>query len=212
MCLFSKESAMNKLEQLQKETVEHLVSKYDNEPTHCRHVTKLALIIFDDLSGILHNYGKTERNYLEYAGLLHDVGYHLSYDKHNKNSYKLLMQCEMPGFTREEQELIANIARYHTGKPPKEKHANFKDILDSKTKKLIKELSAFLRIADGLDRSHTDVIQNIKCIVERDFNTCTFILYARSMSCPAELYGANKKKNLFEDHFNMTVDFKIEYT
>jgi exopolyphosphatase/guanosine-5'-triphosphate,3'-diphosphate pyrophosphatase len=202
---------MADLKQLQNNTIELMIRKYENEPSHARQVTRLALIIFDKLKGSLHNYSENERNYLEYASLIHDIGYYISPDKHNKNAYKIIIKEDMPGFVPEEKEIIANIARYHRGSPPKKKHKNFSEISNKEQKELIKALSAIIRIADGLDRSHTDAICDIDVMIDKYTGKITFIVYSRSINCPAEIYGANKKKDLFEDYFNLHADFIIKH-
>ena len=116
----------------------------------------------------------------------------------------------MAGFEENEIVIIANLARYHNSKPPKDKHQNFACIKDDSTKVLIKNLSAFLRIADGLDRSHTDAVKDIKCLIDRFTSTCAFILSVKGGHCSAELYGANKKKDLFEQQFNLDVKFIVQ--
>lgn len=201
---------MTKLEILKDKTVESIISQYETEPSHCRQVTKLALQIFDITKDLLHNYGEYERNLLRYGGLLHDIGYSISFDKHNKHAYEIIINTQMAGFEENEIVIIANLARYHNGKPPKAKHKNFACIKDKKTKKLIQDLSAFLRIADGLDRSHTDAVEDIKCLIDRFTGTCAFILTVRGGNCSAELYGANKKKDLFEQQFDLEVKFVVQ--
>ncbi len=55
---------------------------------HAQHVTRLALSIFDQ-SRSVHGFGDRERNWLEYGALLHDVGVHISYERHHRHSYLL---------------------------------------------------------------------------------------------------------------------------
>lgn len=201
---------MTRIETIKEETVESFIRQYETESTHCRQVTKLALQIFDITKDNLHHYGETERNLLKYGGLLHDIGYSVSFDKHNKHAYNLIINSQMAGFDEKEITIIANLARYHNGKPPKKKHKNFSCIKDKQTKKIIQDLSAFLRIADGLDRSHTDAVKNISCLIDRLTGTCAFVLTVPGGNCSTELYGANKKKNLFEQQFNLELKFVVQ--
>lgn len=201
---------MDNLEQHQREAVEKIARLYDDEPTHSKQVARLALNIFDELKGRLHQYGDYERRLLEFGCLLHDIGYHVCADKHNKHAYDMILRADLGVLTDIEKEIIANLARYHRGKPPKKKHECFESLPDNKTRKLVKDLGAMIRIADGLDRSHTDAIQKIKIVVDEFDAKVTFVLYCRSVSCQAELYGAGKKKDLFEDHFTVNVGFIVQ--
>lgn len=202
---------MSNIEKLQDSIIDELVAKYEDEPCHCRQVMKLALNIFDELTTIVHNYGIKERKLLKYACLLHDIGYHISWENHNKHAYNMIMDFSMPHFLPEEIEIIANIARYHRGKLPKEKHKNFARIKNRETKKLIKHLSSFIRIADGLDRSHSDAITKVKILKDDYTGKITFFIHTNHHSCPGELYAANKKKDLFEQEFNLGIDFIIQH-
>lgn len=202
---------MSNLDEQQKATIESMIARYENEPAHCRQVTKLALNIFDELKGKTHKYGKNERKLLEYASLLHDIGYSISWDKHNKHAYNIIMNESMPGFLPEEKEMIANIARYHRGKIPSKKHNNIQNIKDKAMISRIKKLSAIIRIADGLDRSHTNAVEDIKIVKDDFISKGTFLLQTKSINCPAELYAANKKKDLFEQEFNLELEFIVQY-
>jgi exopolyphosphatase/guanosine-5'-triphosphate,3'-diphosphate pyrophosphatase len=117
----------------------------------------------------------------------------------------------MEGFKPEELDIIGNIARYHRGSLLNKKHSTLANITKKEDLKLIKVLSSFLRIADGLDRTHTDAISNIKCIIEKDIGNCTFIIYPKSISCTQEILAANKKKDLFEETFDISAIFAIQH-
>lgn len=79
---------------------------------HSAHVTGLALKIFD-LTKKLHKLGSTEREYLEAATILHEVGGFVSHSQHHRHSYYIIRNAEMLGFTENEKEIVANVARYH---------------------------------------------------------------------------------------------------
>ncbi len=79
---------------------------------HSTQVTRLALRLFDELSG-LHELGPLDRELLEYASLMHDIGWHIGGKGHHKHSAYLIRHGKLKGFTDEEVETMANIARYH---------------------------------------------------------------------------------------------------
>src|SRR5437660_962289 len=127
-------------------SVLQLAERTHYEAPHSQHVQKLALQLFDAIGPRL---GLTpeDRQLLADAALLHDIGYHISYDKHNKHSYHLIEHAELLGMTPAERIIVANIARYHRGAEPKKKHANY-GRLDKTLRRRIKKLSAILRVAD----------------------------------------------------------------
>lgn len=128
-------------------------------PEHAQQVTKLALAIFDQTRSV-HGLGDRERDWLEYGALLHDIGVHISYERHHRHSYYLIKNGDLRGFDPEEIEIIALIARYHRQATPKKSHQGFGDLRGSK-RRAVKALSAMVRLAEGLDRSHSQNLAGI---------------------------------------------------
>jgi exopolyphosphatase/guanosine-5'-triphosphate,3'-diphosphate pyrophosphatase len=126
---------------------------------HAQHVTRLALSIFDQ-SRSVHGYGDRERNWLEYGALLHDVGVHISYERHHRHSYYLIKNGDLRGFDPKEIEIIALIARYHRQATPKKSHEGYSD-LNGALRRTVKTLAAMVRLAEGLDRSHSQALAGI---------------------------------------------------
>lgn len=129
---------------------------------HARQVARLSLRLFDALRP-LHGYGGREREWLEYAALLHDVGVHISYERHHKHSYYLIRNGDLRGFEPEEVETMALVARYHRQGTPRKSHDGFRD-LDRKRRKTVKFLAALVRLAEGLERSHTQVVSGVRVV------------------------------------------------
>lgn len=132
------------------------------ERAHSEHVAGLALMLFDQFattSSLVPGLGSDprERELLHAAALLHDVGVLVSYERHHKHSQVMILHGDLPGFTPREINVIAEVARYHRRAEPSEKHRTFAALSNS-DRALIARLAAILRVADGLDRSHT---QNI---------------------------------------------------
>jgi exopolyphosphatase / guanosine-5'-triphosphate,3'-diphosphate pyrophosphatase len=126
---------------------------------HAQQVARLALSIFDQTRGV-HQLGDREREWLEYGALLHDVGVHISYERHHRHSYYLIKNGDLRGFDPKEIEVIALIARYHRQATPKKSHEGFTD-LGGQSRKIVRVLSAIVRLAEGLDRSHAQTIAGI---------------------------------------------------
>lgn len=187
-------------------SVMHLAENFRIEKEHSAHVTKLALNIFDG-TGKLHKLGNTEREYLEAATILHEVGGFVSHSQHHRHSYYIIRNSEMLGFTENEKEIIANVARYHRKSHPKLKHPDFAK-LSGDEQLVVRKLAAILRIADGLDRSHTSSITEIK--IEQEENRIIFNITGNAENIELEIWGANSKKKLFEEVFGVEVIFKSQ--
>jgi exopolyphosphatase/guanosine-5'-triphosphate,3'-diphosphate pyrophosphatase len=126
---------------------------------HAQQVARLALNIFDQTRSV-HGLSDREREWLEYGALLHDVGVHISYERHHRHSYYLIKNGDLRGFDPQEIEVIALIARYHRQATPKKAHDGYGDLKGS-ARKTVKVLSAMVRLAEGLDRSHAQALAGI---------------------------------------------------
>ena len=122
------------------------------------HEPLLTLKLFDDLRP-LHGLGDGARELIEYAALLHDVGWHIGPDDHHKHSEYLIEHGRLRAFAKNEIGVIAQIARFHRKKAPdRKKHKRFA-ALSRHDQKIVEVGAALLRIADSLDRSHASAVQ-----------------------------------------------------
>ena len=168
------------------------------EEEHCRQDARLAVMLFD-LTSDLHGLDDECRDLLYCAGLLHDIGYVEGYWGHHKTAYRLIMEADLPGLTERELLIVANIARYHRGARPKPKHKGFA-ALDPDDQELVEMLGAILRLADGLDRSHTDAVRDIEARLDGDD---LVLLLACPFGCVAEVWAGEKKGRFFEEVFGV---------
>jgi exopolyphosphatase/guanosine-5'-triphosphate,3'-diphosphate pyrophosphatase len=189
-------------EDFRREGVIHLAEMFSYEKGHSQHVTRLALRMFDQL-GPLHRLGSADRELLKAASILHEVGLFVSHSQHHRHSYYLIRNAELLGFTENEKEVIANIARYHRKSHPKPKHENFQ-MLSREEQTSMTKLAAILRIADGLDRGHTSSIADIVCR-RRGKSVVLYLQPANGRQIDMEIWGANRKKDLFEETFGVDV-------
>ncbi|MBK6488218.1 MAG: Ppx/GppA family phosphatase [Gemmatimonadetes bacterium] len=174
------------------------------EAPHAQHVQRLALQLFDAIGARL-GCAEEDRPVLADAALLHDVGYHINYDKHHKHSYHLILHAELLGMSPVEQVIVANVARYHRGAPPKRKHANF-GRLDRDTRARIVRLSALLRVADGFDRGHVGGVQRVKVRWNDRALRITAVPDPRARVLRLELWGANRKSALLSKLIGVPVE------
>lgn len=172
--------------------------------THSHHIAGLAISLFDQTRA-LHQLGKQEREWLEYAALLHDVGYVINPRQHHKHAYYLIKNSDLAGFTSEEIEIIANLARYHRRAHPGPQHEGYQ-ILSIKDRKKLKALSAILRIVDGLDRSHFSIIRDLEARVGK---VVTIKLNVTGDS-ELEVWTAQNRADLFEKLYKRKVRFQTK--
>ena len=143
---------VEKYPDVRRRSVIELAERCNYFAQHAEQVGRMALRLFDEI-GLFHSLGAREREWLEYAALLHDIGVHISYGRHHKHSYYLIKNGDLRGFEPEEVEVIALVTRYHRRGLPKRSHEGFGD-LSPELRRTVRVLAAILRLAEGLDRSH----------------------------------------------------------
>ena len=133
---------------------------------HARHIVTLSLALFDQTRAV-HALGDREREWLEYAALMHDIGSHISFGRHHRHSYYLITNGDLRGFQPDEIEIIALVARYHRRSTPKPTHEEYAR-LPSGRRRTVRTLAAMLRVAENLDRSHSQVISGLTVHVRKE--------------------------------------------
>jgi exopolyphosphatase/guanosine-5'-triphosphate,3'-diphosphate pyrophosphatase len=142
---------------------------------------------------------------LETAAKLQDVGYLINYEKHHKHSYHLILNSGLPGFQPGDLELIANIARYHRGSRPKQKHDNFRQ-LSPDNRQRVRKLAAILRLAGGFDRTHTRQVQDV--IVESQSDGRLAMDAVAAENPDVDLWSARRRAKMFEKVFKTSLDIR----
>jgi exopolyphosphatase / guanosine-5'-triphosphate,3'-diphosphate pyrophosphatase len=171
-----------------------------DEP-HCRQVTALALSLFDQTAE-LHGLGPVERELLEAAGLLHDVGFAVAQSSHHKHSLYLIRNADLDGWSPRELLLVANVARYHRKALPSERHADFM-ALDEPDRVVVRKLAALLRVADGLDADHFQVVEQV--VVVPDGRSLRLELRARDEP-DLDVWAAERNADLFALEFGLPLE------
>jgi len=177
------------------EAVIHLAETCEYEVEHTHQVTKLALKLFDELQP-LHNLGNQERFWLHAAGLLHDIGWIEGQKGHHKTALRTILSAKSLPYGNRERLIIGSIARYHRGALPKKKHSHFA-ALKPPQRRMVSILAAILRVADGLDRTHQNLIKDLSCEI-----TPEKIIIRCSVNQSAEIecaFALKKGRQLLEE-------------
>jgi exopolyphosphatase / guanosine-5'-triphosphate,3'-diphosphate pyrophosphatase len=146
-------------EDLRRRQVLRVAERADTVYRHNLQTARLATRLFD-VTASVHGLGSREREWLEYAALLHDIGYSIHYRGHHKHAYYLISNAVLDAFDPREIEIIAHVARYHRGATPKASHPTLA-ALKPWQQRIIRKLAALLRVADALDRTHASRVEEI---------------------------------------------------
>ena len=174
---------------------------------HARTVTTLVLEMFDSAkTKKLHDFSETERELLEYAAFLHDIGSFISFTDHHSHSYYIIRNSELLGFNDREVNLMALLARFHRKKSPKRKDLVVTD-LDAHDQHVLRLLSSFLRLGESLDRSHAALVQHVR-FSAADKDAACFEIITRG-DCQLEIWGIENEKKAFEKAFGKKLVIEV---
>ncbi len=181
---------------MRRESVINLARRYGWNEAHSCKVARLSTELFDGTRP-LHDLDGTDRELLEYGALLHDVGEHVSNDRHEQHSAYLIANGKLRGFRPEEVDVLACLGRFHKRGSPKASFEAF-GRLPAPIRRRVVQMVALLQVADGLDRSHGGPVRAIsvkvepkKVVVEVDADD----------DISLELWGLRRKRDVFEKVF-----------
>jgi exopolyphosphatase / guanosine-5'-triphosphate,3'-diphosphate pyrophosphatase len=177
-----------------------LLARYHGNEAHADRVVKMALQLFDATKS-LHRLPDEDREILALGGLLHDVGYHISEEQHHKHTFYLITQSRMAGFTAATQLFVALLGRYHRKGKPKLEHGEYA-ALSPLDRRRLKILASFLKMADGLDRSHAGVVKKLAAKLEPKRLKLTV---SSDEDPELEIWAASRNSDLFTEVFSRAV-------
>lgn len=184
--------------------VMEMANRYNPQDVeHMEQDAYLATEIFR-LTRPLHQLPMEYEELLEYAGLLHDIGYYHDYEDHHKHTHRMIMAADIPGLDEREKALVANIARYHRSARPKLKHKAYA-ALTPEDREIVAQLGAILRLADGLDRSHANAVEDLECEIRGSH--VIFTLHPRHGN-QIERWAGLKKSRFFQEVFDVSVEIR----
>jgi exopolyphosphatase/guanosine-5'-triphosphate,3'-diphosphate pyrophosphatase len=169
---------------------------------HARQVARIAGSLWEQLAAPL-KLNAEDRELIESAALVANVGYLINFEGHHKHSYHLILNSELPGFERRQLQLLANVARYHRGSPPKKKHDQYRE-LSPVDQRRVSSLAAILRLALALDRTHQQHVEDVRARVRNDH---VQIIVEAQGDADVDVWAAERKVELFEKVFGRQVRF-----
>lgn len=176
------------------------MARFESEPVHVLHVLGLALEMFDGLADVA-GLEAVDREVLAAAASLHDIGWSVTAPEgkgHHKESARLIREHVWEGIPAERVELVAQVARYHRKAVPSEAdHEEFAR-LSADRRRRIRWLAGILRVADGLDRRHVQVVAGLSVFVGSG-RLCIEVMAGRGLASRdvrEEIEGAVKKADL----------------
>lgn len=189
---------------------QEMLEQFSNNQNHAKEVARLSLMLFDEANLKIKEMSNRKREYLQEAALLHDIGYFKKTSNHNKNSQQMIIEYGLDGFDKKEKEIISCIARYHKGVLPDKKNHDIYCNLDKKERKIVKRLGGILKLADGLDSNHRNLVKEIQLNLIEEDNITEIIIIPKDYYDLPDLANAIRKRDLFEIGFKTQTIIKFK--
>jgi exopolyphosphatase/guanosine-5'-triphosphate,3'-diphosphate pyrophosphatase len=174
----------------------NFAKRYRYNKAHTAFVTEMALNIFDHTKKY-HGLGARERLLLELSCLLHECGKFINMNDPGTNGYQLITSTEFIGLSHRERNLVANVVLYNTSKLPAYDDQNNYGTSDYL---LIAKLTAILRLANVLDRSHKQKLTEVS-VVRKGNELIITGTPSENMTLEASLL--DKKADFFEEIYGI---------
>lgn len=144
----------------------NISKRYMGSRKRAETLEKLTTTIFDSMKKI-HGLGARERLYLRLASILHDCGKYISLMNIGETSYNIIMATEIIGLSHMEREIVANVVRFnHSEFVYYGERGNEVSALDKDSYLIVAKLTAILRLANSLDRSHKQKMKGAKAALK----------------------------------------------
>jgi exopolyphosphatase/guanosine-5'-triphosphate,3'-diphosphate pyrophosphatase len=177
-----------------------LANRYQSDPRHGAHVGLLCERFFRELAD-LHQLGPHDALLLQVASILHEVGTFVSPRAHHKHSEYIILNSEIFGLDRLDVTIVALVSRYHRHSGPKLDHTSYRE-LPTQDRIRVSKLAAILRVADALERTHDQRVNDIE--MRREGNKLHLRLPGLA-DAAVERLAMQSKGDLLEQVFGLTV-------
>lgn len=146
----------------------HNISKrYRGSKKRSETLEQIALTIFDSMKKV-HGLGRRERLLLQLSTILHDCGKYISMTNLAECSYNIIMSTEIIGLSHMERQIVANVVKYNHMEFEYFEEMSRYGVTDRTSYLKMAKLTAILRLANGLDRSHKQKFKNVKTTLKDD--------------------------------------------
>jgi len=177
-----------------------LGNKYEFNEAHARQVADLSRLLFRALQPE-HKLDPRYELLLYIAALLHEIGLYVSNQMHHKHSMYLIQNSELFGLGRKDILLVALVARYHRRASPKPVHEGY-STLDLENRIIVAKLAAILRVADALERSHSQRVRDVQVKRQGDV---LILSVPHVPDLALEQLALSQKGGMFEDVYGMRI-------
>jgi len=182
------------------ESSRNIAKRYHTNRNHAAMMEKLALAVFDKTKQI-HGLGARERLLLQISVLLHDCGKYINMAHSSECSYNIIMATEIIGLSHREREMVANIVRFNSGHIFEFEELAAGSTLERSDYMKIAKLTAILRVANAMDRSHKQKIKDVRVTLKDNHTMQILVDTAEDLTLEQALFY--EKSEFFEEVFSI---------
>lgn len=186
----------------------NISKRYMGNKKRSETLENIAVNIFDHMKKI-HGLGKRERLLLILATILHDCGKYINMSNLGECSYNIILYTEIIGLSHMEREIVANVVRYNHQQFGYYEQVVKNSTLDRQDYLIIAKLTAILKLANALDRSHKQKFKDIKVVLRDDILSIT-VNTDEDITLEKGLMGA--RADFFEEVFSIRPEIKQKRT
>lgn len=180
---------------------------YNCDVNHCELVKKFACSLFDRLKKI-HGLNSKNKTLLEIACYLHEFDYLLNFSGYSdNNTFNTLKNISIYGLSDIDNNIVAHISSCNMIEHPGFKLNNRQLGLSSRDELIVIKLIAILRVADSLDKSHKQKIEDLKIrIKDNEIN----VIIQSDYNMLLEEWAFDCSKIFFRDVFGFDLNLIIK--
>jgi exopolyphosphatase/guanosine-5'-triphosphate,3'-diphosphate pyrophosphatase len=138
-------------EDVRDRTVESLMRRYDVDRQQARRVQSAALALFSQVASAWQLDRDEAPHMLGWAARLHEIGLAIAHSQFHRHGAYIAANADLPGFSRQQQNLLAALIRGHRRKFPAEAF----DTLPEPLRRSARQLCVLLRLAVLIHRGRT---------------------------------------------------------
>ncbi|MBV9572796.1 MAG: Ppx/GppA family phosphatase [Acidobacteriales bacterium] len=175
------------------------VDHYRVDPQHAMLVRAFAMQLFTDLRSV-HELPPEYREWLSAAAMLYEVGDYVNRSGRHRHAYYIISHSEILGYTPQQRQIIAAIARYLGKSRPTAQDAAIK-VLAAPDREWVRRSSLLLRLARALNLGRSGAVRKTRVAVRGSNVRLTLVAKPRA-SVDLELWAVEKERNYFREVFN----------
>jgi len=180
------------------DSIRNAVAHYRVDLHHALQVREMAMSLFAGLKSV-HHLPPEYAEWLSAAAMLYEVGDYVNRRGHHRHTYYIISHSEILGYTPEQRQIIAAIARYLGKSRPTLDDTPIK-VLPAADQELVPKASLLLRLARALNLSRSGAIRSAKVTV-RDGEVRLRLVRKLRSSGDLELWAVDKERSYFREAF-----------